>query len=145
MPGWRARDDVRIVAATDAARRRAGRRFSPPVPTANGSTRVDDLLACEQLDFVDICAPPGSHAALIGRALDAGLHVLSEKPLVTRVDDAARLASAAARAGRVLHTVHNWLKAPICRKISALVDEGADRRCPIDALADVADSTGDSR
>ena len=55
----------------------------------------------------------------------SGLHVLSEKPLVTRVDDAARLASAAARAGRVLHTVHNWLKAPICRKISALVDEGA--------------------
>ena len=55
----------------------------------------------------------------------AGLHVLSEKPLVTRIDDAARLASAAARAGRVLHTVHNWLKAPICRKISALVDEGA--------------------
>ena len=42
----------------------------------------------ETLDFVDICAPPGSHAALIGRALDAGLHVLCEKPLVTRVEDA---------------------------------------------------------
>ena len=35
------------------------------------------------------------------------------------------MAAAAARAGRVLHTVHNWLEAPICRKISALVDEGA--------------------
>ena len=79
----------------------------------------------EKLDFVDICAPPGSHAALIERALDAGLHVLSEKPLVTRVEDAKRVAGAAARAGRVLHTVHNWLEAPICRKISALVDEGA--------------------
>jgi len=33
--------------------------------------------------------------------------------------------AAAARAGRVLHTVHNWLHAPVCRKISALIDEGA--------------------
>ena len=91
MPGWRSRDDVRIVAATDAARR-AGRRFSPPVPTAGGSRRSTICCLRERLDFVDVCAPPGSHAAIIGRALDAGLHVLSEKPLVTRVDDAARLA-----------------------------------------------------
>ena len=124
MPGWRAREDVRIVAATDAAQSRRD-VFLAACPDGQWFDTVDDLLACEQLDFVDICAPPGSHAALIGRALDSGLHVLSEKPLVTRVDDAARLASAAGRAGRVLHTVHNWLKAPICRKISALVDEGA--------------------
>ena len=37
----------------------------------------------------------------------------------------ARLATAAARAGRVVHTVHNWLKAPICERVTALVDAGA--------------------
>ena len=123
-PGWRARDDVTIVAATDAA---ASRReaFLAACPDGRWHETVDDLLSGEKLDFVDICAPPGSHAALIERALDAGLHVLSEKPLVTRVEDAKRVAAAAARAGRVLHTVHNWLEAPICRKISALIDEGA--------------------
>ena len=31
----------------------------------------------------------------------------------------------ASRARRVVHTVHNWLEAPICRKISALIDESA--------------------
>ena len=51
--------------------------------------------------------------------------MLSEKPLVTRVEDAKRVGAAAVRAGRVLHTVHNWLEAPICCKISTLVDEGA--------------------
>jgi predicted dehydrogenase len=124
LPGWRAREDVRIVAATDAA---ASRReaFLAACPDGRWYQTVDDLLAGEKLDFVDICAPPGSHAALIERALDAGLHVLSEKPLVTRVEDAKRVAAAAASAGRVLHTVHNWLEAPICRKISALIDEGA--------------------
>jgi predicted dehydrogenase len=124
MPGWSARDDVRIVAATDAA---ASRRepFLAACPDGRWHATVDDLLSSEKLDFVDVCAPPGSHAVLIERALDAGLHVLSEKPLVTRVEDAMRVAAAASRAGRVLHTVHNWLHAPICRKISVLVDEGA--------------------
>lgn len=124
MPGWSARDDVRIIAATDAA---ASRReaFLAARPDGRWHATVDDLLVRERLDFVDICAPPGSHAALIERALRAGLHVLSEKPMVTRVEDAERVATAAARAGRVVHTVHNWLHAPICRKISALIDEGA--------------------
>jgi predicted dehydrogenase len=124
MPGWRSRNDARIVAATDAApsRREA---FLAACPDGRWHDTVDDLLLRERLDFVDICAPPSAHAALIGRALDAGLHVLSEKPLVTQADDATRLAAAAARAGRVLHTVHNWLKAPICLKISALIDGGA--------------------
>ena len=124
LPGWRARDDMTIVAATDAA---ASRReaFLAACPNGRWYESVDDLLAGDKLDFVDICAPPGSHAALIERALDAGLHVLSEKPLVTQVEDAKRIAGAAGRAGCVLHTVHNWLEAPICRKVSALVDGDA--------------------
>jgi predicted dehydrogenase len=74
---------------------------------------------------VDICAPPGSHAALIERALDAGVHVICEKPLVTRVEDARSIVAAARSARRIVHCVHNWLKAPICLKISALIAEGA--------------------
>jgi predicted dehydrogenase len=124
LPGWRARDDVQIVAATDAAASRR-KAFLAACPDGRWHDTVDDLLVGEKLDFVDICAPPGSHAALIERALRAGLHVLSEKPLVTRVDDAKRVGAAAVRAGRVLHTVHNWLEAPICGQISALVDGGA--------------------
>ncbi len=103
---------------------RAEPRFLLPVPGSRWHPTVDDLLSDEKLDFVDICAPPGSHAALIERALRVGLHVLSEKPLVTRVEDAERVAIAATRAGRVVHTVHNWLEAPICRSISALIDNG---------------------
>jgi len=77
------------------------------------------------LDFVDICTPPSSHAGLIKQALDANLHVLCEKPLVTRLAHAQVVAAAAARAGRIVYAVHNWLKAPICLKISALIAEGA--------------------
>jgi predicted dehydrogenase len=123
-PGWRARAEVKIVAATDASpsRRQA---FLTAFPDARWRETPEDLLASETLDVVDICAPPGAHAQLIVQALDAGLHVLSEKPLVTRLEDAQSVAAAAGRAGRIVHTVHNWLKAPICRRISSLVDRGA--------------------
>jgi predicted dehydrogenase len=124
LPGWRCRNEARIVAATDAAASR-GQAFLDACPDGRWHPTLDDLLSNQTLDFVDICAPPGSHAMLMERALRAGFHVLSEKPLVTRVEDAKRVAAVAARAGRVLHTVHNWLHAPISRKISALIDEGA--------------------
>jgi predicted dehydrogenase len=124
LPGWQSRDDVAIVAATDAlpARREA---FLAACPNGRWYDSAEDLLSGEALDFVDICTPPSSHAALIARALDAGLHVLCEKPLVIRPADAELVAAAAARAGRIVHTVHNWLKAPVCLKISALITDGA--------------------
>ncbi len=124
MPGWLSRNDVRIVAATDGvpARRQA---FLEACRDGRWYDSVDDLLSGETLDFVDVCTPPGSHAALIKRALDAGLHVLCEKPLVTQMADAEAVAAASARAGRVVHVVHNWLHAPVCLKISALIAEGA--------------------
>jgi len=123
LPGWQSRDEVRIVAATDAlsARRDA---FLEACPGGRWYESVEDLLSGEPLDFVDICTPPSSHAALVKRALEADLHVLCEKPLVTRLADAQLVTAAAARAGRVVHAVHNWLKAPICLKISALIAEG---------------------
>jgi len=80
-------------------------------------------LAEAQADFVDICTPPGSHETLILGALGAGCHVLCEKPLVTGSTEG--VAAAAARTGRVLHCVHNWLEAPVCRRISTLVADGA--------------------
>ena len=124
LPAWQSRNDIRIVAATDVI---PGRRdtFLEACPQARWYESVDDLLSGEVLDFVDICTPPSSHAALIRQALQAGLHVLCEKPLVTRLADAQTIAKAAASAERAVYTVHNWLKAPACLKVSALIAEGA--------------------
>ncbi|MGB8106154.1 MAG: Gfo/Idh/MocA family oxidoreductase, partial [Pseudolabrys sp.] len=73
LPGWQSRNDVGIVAAIDAfAARRAV--FLGACPEGRWYESVDDLLSGETLDFVDICTPPSSHAALIKRALGADLH-----------------------------------------------------------------------
>jgi len=124
LPGWQSRDDIAIVAATDALAAR-GAAFLETCPGGRWYENVEDLFSGETLDFVDICTPPSSHTALIKRALEAGLHVLCEKPLVTKVADTQIVTAAARRSGRVVHTVHNWLEAPICRKISTLVDGNA--------------------
>jgi predicted dehydrogenase len=124
LPGWQARNDAVIVAATDTLSERRD-VFRAACPNARWHDGIDALLSNERLDFVDICTPPSSHAAIITQALQAGLHVLCEKPLVIQMTDAQVTARSAASAGRVVHTVHNWLKAPICRKISALIAEGA--------------------
>jgi len=124
LPGWQSLDNIGIVGATDTVATRR-RTFLKACSGGRWYENVDDLFSDKTLDFVDICTPPSSHAALIKRALDANLHILCEKPLVTRVGDAQSVAVSAVSSSRIVHTVHNWLKAPTCDKISSLIDEGA--------------------
>src|SRR6266403_1573124 len=123
LPGWARRDDVEIVALSDTE----GARRQPAearLPAARWYDSVEDLLAHEPLDFVDICTPPASHALLVCRALERGLHVLCEKPLVVAPDDLTRVARLAEETRRVVHTVHNWHHAPIIKRSVELVQQG---------------------
>lgn len=124
LPGWLARRDVRVVAAVDPdARRRAC--LEGPLSALAWYPELTQLLDNETLDFVDVCAPPALHAGLARQALAAGLHVLCEKPLVTRHADAQVLAALARGRGRALHAVHNWLHAAPSRAITAALAAGS--------------------
>jgi predicted dehydrogenase len=82
------------------------------------------LIAAEadRLDFVDICTPPCDHAEIAHAAMDAGLHVLCEKPLTTSLHDAERLLNHARRAKRVLFPCHNYKHAPVVQAIRECLD-----------------------
>jgi len=56
---------------------------------------VDQLLADPGVDLIDICTPTAHHADLAVRALQAGKHVLCEKPMARTVADARRIVEAA--------------------------------------------------
>src|SRR5918911_4225468 len=124
LPGWLSRQGVEIVAGTDL---RPARRleFHSRLPQARWYDSVDELLTGEALDFVDISTPPATHAALIRSALEHGLHVLCEKPLVCKPEDLSALVRLAAEADLVLYAVHNWLHAPVVRKVRDLARQGA--------------------
>ncbi len=124
LPAWRGRQDIEIVAATDSCSTR-GRELQSYLPQARWYESVDELLIDEVLEFVDICTPPATHAGLIQTALQHGLHVLCEKPLVSRLEDLNAVAELLDRDDRVVCTVHNWRQAPIIRKVCELLRQGA--------------------
>ena len=59
------------------------------------------LIKRDDVDLVDVCTPGYLHAEIAIAALEAGKHVLCEKPLANTLAEAEAMAAAAARAGRV--------------------------------------------
>ncbi len=62
------------------------------------TTSLDELLARDDVDAVDICSPPFAHADQIVAAAKAGKHVLCEKPFTVNLDDADRAIAACKKA-----------------------------------------------
>jgi predicted dehydrogenase len=124
-PGYLGRADVEIVAVADSCEARR-KRASEVLPTARLYHSHGELLAAEakNLDFVDICTPPCDHATIAHEALDAGLHVLCEKPLTTSLDEASALLAHAQSAERVLFPCHNYKHAPVVRAIREVIASG---------------------
>ena len=63
-----------------------------------GATSWQDVVARADVDLVDVCTPGDTHAEIAIAALEAGKHVLCEKPLANSVEEAEAMAAAAARA-----------------------------------------------
>jgi predicted dehydrogenase len=73
------------------------------------SPDLDAALGDPEVDLVAIATPPAMHAAMAGRTIAAGKHVLVEKPLAESSADARRLVDAAAARGVKLFTDHTFL------------------------------------
>jgi predicted dehydrogenase len=91
---------------------------------ARACTDLDEVLALEP-DIVSVCTPPASHADLTIRALEAGRHVLCEKPVALTVRDAERIRHAAEGSDRVAMIAHVSRFEPDHRSAKELVDAGA--------------------
>lgn len=76
---------------------------------AQAFPNLAQMLEHTQLDALHICTPPDTHLSLAARALDAGLHLLVEKPLTARADETQALLDAAADRNRIVCPVHQFL------------------------------------
>lgn len=99
-------DEVRIVglADIDPAKAEAAR----DAHGLDGARVYDDagaLLAAEDLDLVSIATPPGTHCELTVQALEAGVHVIVEKPMAPSLEECDRMLEAQRRSGRLLSVV----------------------------------------
>lgn len=67
---------------------------------------LEDLLQDPEIDLVDLCLPPDLHADAAVKAFQAGKHVLVEKPIALRPEEAERMVAAAKAAGKMLLVAH---------------------------------------
>jgi predicted dehydrogenase len=76
----------------------AARAFADRFGIADVETDWRSLLTRDDVDVIDICTPGHLHAEIAIAALDAGIHVLCEKPLANTLGEAERMVAAAERA-----------------------------------------------
>jgi len=89
-----------------------------------GYAVLEEALASVECDAVLVASPPPTHYAVTKAALEAGKHVLCEKPLATRLEDAFDLIETAEKAARILMVSQNYrYNAPV-RAVQRLVMEG---------------------
>ena len=116
--------ELTVVVGRDADRTaRAARTLG----AAEQSTDWSEVIGRADVDLVDICTPGDTHAAIAVAALEAGLHVLCEKPLANDVAEAERMAQAAGRAldrGVVSMCGFSYRRTPALALARRLVAEG---------------------
>ena len=82
------------------------------------------LPAGERADFVSICTPPGSHLEIAKACLEAGFHVMCEKPMARNAAEAEELAACVARTRRVFGLMHPYVGYPTVKLARDLVARG---------------------
>jgi predicted dehydrogenase len=107
MPGWQASEHAEVVAASDI--------YEPGLQDWGktfGVTRLipdwRELLADPDIDIIDICTPNMLHADQVISALDAGKHVICEKPLAPTPGEIRRMIAARDRSGKLLMTAQHF-------------------------------------
>lgn len=113
---------VRIVCDPDSA---CLASVAPICPDAKLVTRFDEVLSHPGIDAVVIATPVGMHAKLTCAALEAGKHVLVEKPMADNVNDAEEMLRLAEQHGLTLMVDHTYLYSPPVRKAKELLDSGS--------------------
>jgi predicted dehydrogenase len=98
--------------------------FAAACPGAKSFLSEAELLADPSIDIVSICTPNALHAPQAIRALEAGKHVLVEKPMALRTADCEAMIAAARHAGKSLFVVKQNRFNPPVQAVRQLIDEG---------------------
>jgi predicted dehydrogenase len=111
---------VTAVAAREPARAEAY-ALRHGLPKAYGS--YEELLADPDIDAVYNPLPNSLHGPWTLRAIEAGKHVLCEKPFASNADEAARVAQAASASGLVVMEAMHYRYHPLTRRLTEVVGE----------------------
>jgi len=123
LAGAAATDAVEVTAVASRDRGRA-EAYAAEHGLARGHGSYEALLEDPEVDAVYVSLPNALHVEWSIRALEAGKHVLCEKPLTRRPADAEAAFAAAGRAGRVLAEAFMWRHHPLALRLEELIAGG---------------------
>ena len=114
--------NVNIVGFQDFKPERAG----DMVKTFGGRVfeSAEDLIADKSIDAVSVCSANKFHAELTIAALNAGKHVLCEKPMAVSLEECEAMLAAAKKSGKRLMIGHNQRLNPTHAKAKAILESG---------------------
>ncbi|MGQ0825519.1 MAG: Gfo/Idh/MocA family protein [Actinomycetota bacterium] len=124
VPGYLAHERCEVVALCDPRRDVLDRRRAE-WGVDRGYERLEDLLADDRVDAVEVLSPTPMHARHVRAALAAGKHVSCQKPIANSVADARAMVAAADAAGLVFRVTENCCHFPPLEKARKLIRAGA--------------------
>ncbi|MBT5832454.1 MAG: Gfo/Idh/MocA family oxidoreductase [Candidatus Latescibacteria bacterium] len=123
IPGWVASEDAELVAGCDmdeSVLQEWGKKHN----VQKLYTDPNDMFADSDIDIVDVCTPNNYHAPLSIGALNAGKHVICEKPLAPKPDQIQEMIAARDKSGKLLMCAQSSRFAGSSLAMKAEVDKG---------------------
>jgi len=118
-------DDVQVVGLADIAPAKAeAKRAEHELTHATVYDDAAAMLAAEDLDLVSIATPPGTHCELTIQALEAGVHVIVEKPMAPSLEECDRMLEAQRRSGKILSVIAQNRFRDDMAQLKAVLDSG---------------------
>ena len=110
--------------AISGRNRAAVERAARELGAERSTTDWRELVESPDVHIVEICTPPGAHAAVIEAAAELGKAIVCEKPLTADWDEACRAAAAVRRAPVKNAIGFNYRRLPALALMKQLIDEG---------------------
>ncbi|MAE65884.1 MAG: oxidoreductase [Phycisphaeraceae bacterium] len=124
MPGWAASEEAEVVGGCDVNQDVLG-QWGDEHGVKRLVTDPADLFSDPDLDIIDVCTPHALHAPFSIGALDAGKHVICEKPLAVKPDEIRQMIAARDRSGKLLMTAQHFRFSGTSKALKAEIETGA--------------------
>ncbi len=124
MPGWAESGITEVAAGCDVSEP-ALQKWGQDFGIARLTTKAADLINDPSIDIIDICTPNNYHAPLAVAALNAGKHVLCEKPLAPDPAAIQQMIAARDASGKMLMTAQHFRFSGAAKAMKAEIETGA--------------------
>ncbi|NSW56446.1 MAG: Gfo/Idh/MocA family oxidoreductase [Armatimonadetes bacterium] len=123
FPGWEASPHTEVVALADVSEEIV-QRVGKERGISSLYTDPMQLIKRDDIDIVDVCTPNMYHTSLTCAALDAGKHVICEKPLAPTTADIKKMIASRDKSGKLLMTAQHFRFQATAKALKAHIDKG---------------------